>query len=46
MTRYSSGELTVPIFRVLRFGELPEGLEDLAHGRIMGKAVLSVERKR
>ncbi len=42
ITRYASGELLVPIYRVLAFDELPEGLEDLAHGRVMGKAVLSV----
>ena len=42
ITRYTDGELTVPISRVLPFDELPEGLEDLAHGRVMGKAVLSV----
>ncbi len=36
------GEIRIPIHRVVPFDALPEGLEDLAHGRVMGKAVLAV----
>ena len=36
------GEIGVPLHRVVPFAALPEGLEDLAQGRVMGKAVLAV----
>ena len=36
------GEIAVPIHRVVPFDALPEGLEDLARGRVRGKIVLAV----
>ena len=36
------GEIGVPLHRIVPFAALPEGLEDLAQGRVMGKAVLAV----
>ncbi len=39
---YGNGEIRVPVHRVLPFESLPEGLEELARGRVMGKSVLSV----
>jgi NADPH:quinone reductase-like Zn-dependent oxidoreductase len=42
MELHGRGALRVPVGRVVPFGALPEGLEALARGEILGKAVLDV----
>jgi NADPH2:quinone reductase len=42
MELHARGALRVPVGRVVPFGALPDGLEALARGEILGKAVLDV----
>jgi NADPH2:quinone reductase len=42
MELYGRGALRVPVGRVVPFGALPEGLEALARGEVLGKAVLDI----
>ena len=41
MEHYEAGELRVPLHREVAFESLPEGIEELARGGVLGKSVLS-----
>ena len=42
VAHHRRGEIRVPVHRALPFEALPEGLDELARGRVQGKAVLTV----